>query len=70
MSWSWVGIMVYKISEKCLKCNACIWEKVCKAMAIEKHNEVFSINLDKCIDCGTCYNNQQYFCPVRAIVKE
>jgi ferredoxin len=59
----------YKISDKCIQCHACIWNRVCPQGAIEEHNEVFSINPDKCTDCGTCYDNQEYFCPVRAYKK-
>ncbi|MBN1190664.1 MAG: hypothetical protein JXA46_13000 [Dehalococcoidales bacterium] len=61
--------MSYRISEKCISCHACIWNKVCPAEAITETNEVFSIDPDKCTECGTCFENQQYFCPVRAIVK-
>lgn len=42
---------------------------VCPEGAIVQINKVFSIDQDKCTGCGTCFNRQEYFCPVRAIVK-
>ena len=61
--------MVYKIGEKCIKCHACIWNRICPAEAIIELNNNFYIDENKCTDCGTCYNTQEYFCPVRVILK-
>lgn len=61
--------MAYKISDKCIKCHACVWNRVCHENAIIERNGAFDIDTDKCTDCGNCYTLEEYFCPVRAIVK-
>jgi ferredoxin len=61
--------VVYKISEKCIQCHACIWNRVCPEEAIIECNGIFSIDPGKCTGCGTCYAVEEYFCPVRAIIK-
>jgi len=61
--------VAYKISEKCIQCHACIWNRVCPEEAIIEYNGIFSIDLDKCTGCGTCYTIEEYFCPVRAIIE-
>ncbi len=61
--------MLYKIGEKCIKCHACIWNRICPAGAIIEQKCNFIIDVNKCTDCGTCYTVEEYFCPVRAIVK-
>jgi Fe-S-cluster-containing hydrogenase component 2 len=43
--------------------------EICPEGAIIERGEAFSIDAGKCIDCGTCYAEEEYFCPVRAIVK-
>lgn len=61
--------MVYKISEKCIKCRACIMNQICPEGAIIEREEIYSIDTGKCSDCGACYTEEIYFCPVRAIIK-
>ena len=61
--------MLYKIGEKCIQCHACVWNRVCPKGAIIERNGKFFIDGDICTDCGTCYDNQAYFCPVRAIIE-
>jgi ferredoxin len=62
-------LVAYKIGEKCIKCHACIWNRICPEEAIIECNDIFSIDPDKCINCGTCYALEEYFCPVRAIIE-
>jgi ferredoxin len=61
--------LVYKISEKCIKCRACIMNRICPEEAIIERGEIYNIDTGKCTDCGTCYTEEEYFCPVRAIIK-
>jgi ferredoxin len=60
--------MKYRIGEKCIQCFACIRSRICPEEAIIECNGVYSIDAGKCTDCGICYSEQKYFCPVRAIV--
>ena len=61
--------VAYNISDKCIQCHACIWNRICPAEAIVERNNVFSIDREKCTDCGTCFSTQEYFCPVRAFIE-
>jgi ferredoxin len=58
----------YRIGEKCIQCFACIRDRICPEEAIIERGGIYSIDNDKCTDCGTCYTVQKYFCPVRAVV--
>jgi ferredoxin len=61
-------LVLYEIGEKCIKCYACVWNRVCPEGAIIERNGTFLIDRDICTDCGNCYAQEEYFCPVRAIV--
>jgi Fe-S-cluster-containing hydrogenase component 2 len=61
--------VAYKISDKCIQCHACIWNHICPEEAIIEHDNIFSIDPEKCTGCGTCYDQEIYFCPVRAIIE-
>ncbi len=61
--------MAYKINEECVKCCACIMQRVCPEEAIIEGDEFCRIDPDKCTDCGICYDKEEYFCPMRAIIK-
>ena len=52
--------MAYKISEKCIKCGACI--SACPVEAISFQTGKVVIDKEKCISCGTC----EAVCPVGA----
>lgn len=52
--------MAYKITEKCIKCGACIAS--CPVEAISFVNGKVVIDKTKCISCGTC----AAVCPVEA----
>jgi Fe-S-cluster-containing hydrogenase component 2 len=43
--------------------------QICPEEAIIERDEIYSIDTGKCIDCGNCYTEEKYFCPVQAIVK-
>ena len=43
--------MAYKISNSCVACGTCIDE--CPVEAISA-GDIYVIDADKCIDCGTC----------------
>jgi ferredoxin len=58
----------YKISDKCIQCFACIRSGICPVQAFREKNNVYYIDTDKCTDCGKCFEKQEYFCPVRAII--
>ncbi len=62
--------MRYRISEKCIQCFACIRNRVCPEQAILERDSIYAIDHEKCSDCGTCYLNQRFFCPVRAFVDD
>lgn len=54
----------YKVNGGCVLCLMCVYE--CKVGAISIHeNESVSIDENKCVGCGKCYNN----CQTGAIVK-
>ena len=52
--------MAFKITEKCIKCGACI--AACPVEAISFEGAKVVINPEKCISCGTC----AAVCPVGA----
>lgn len=52
--------MAYKITEKCIKCGACI--SACPVEAISFKEGKVVIDKEKCISCGTC----EAICPVGA----
>ena len=52
--------MAYVITDKCLKCGACV--AVCPTEAISMDGGKVVIDPAKCISCGTC----QAVCPVGA----
>lgn len=52
--------MAYKISDRCIKCGACIAS--CPVEAISMVNGKVVIDENKCISCGTC----AAVCPVGA----
>ena len=43
--------------------------RVCPEEAIIEGNDINRIDPDKCTECGICYDKQEYFCPMRAIIK-
>ena len=53
---------MYKISDECIACGACV--DSCPSEAIVAGDK-YSIN-DSCIDCGACAGD----CPVSAIAAE
>ncbi len=48
--------------EKCSACGVCSDER-CQVNAIDNENDIFSVNLKKCIGCGLCVST----CPTDAI---
>ncbi|MCR4394229.1 MAG: 4Fe-4S binding protein [Dehalococcoidales bacterium] len=60
----------YRIGEKCIKCHACVWNRICPVEAIIEENGILKIDPARCTGCGRCFENEEYFCPVRAIVRE
>ena len=52
--------MAYVISEKCIKCGACI--AACPVEAISMKDGKVVIDQEKCISCGSCFA----VCPVEA----
>lgn len=62
--------MKYVIGEKCIQCFACIRNRICPEEAIIERADVYSIDPEKCTACGHCFQIQQYFCPVRAILEQ
>ncbi|NLC87230.1 MAG: 4Fe-4S binding protein [Clostridiaceae bacterium] len=56
--------MAYKITDKCIKCGACVAE--CPVGCILDDGEKYRIDKDQCIGCGTCAG----VCPVEAPVEE
>ena len=61
--------MAYQINEECVKCCACINYQICPEGAIIEGDEACRIDPDKCTECGICYEKEEYFCPMRAIIK-
>ncbi len=57
--------MAYKITEDCIQCGACFYE--CTEEAISEGENQYSIDPEKCNECGTCVFNG---CPAWAIVKD
>lgn len=53
---------MYKITEECLACGACMAE--CPSEAI-KEGDIYAIT-DACVECGACVES----CPVGAIIEE
>jgi len=53
--------VVYKISEECLACGACVDE--CPAGAIKEGDDIFLIDAEICTECGVCIDS----CPSSAI---
>ena len=60
----------YSIGDKCIGCFACLRNRICPEGAILERNEIFAIDPDKCTQCALCFDRQEYFCPVRAIVRQ
>ncbi len=52
--------MSHRISEECIVCGACVAE--CLEQAISEGADIFSVDPEKCSDCGTCAE----VCPVGA----
>lgn len=52
--------MAYVITDKCIKCGACIGS--CPVEAISMNDGKVVIDPKKCISCGTCFA----VCPVEA----
>ncbi len=48
-------------NEKCISCGIC--KKKCSFLAIETNNDIYSINKNRCDECGDCY----LACPKKAI---
>lgn len=55
------GAKVYFVTEDCVGCHVC--KVFCPAKAIFYGERRMAVDQDKCIHCGTCYNE----CPVSAI---
>ena len=56
--------MAYKITDSCIKCDACLG--ICPVEAISSGEDKNVIDKDVCIGCGACASE----CPVEAIVEE
>ncbi len=56
--------MAYIITDKCIKCDACLG--ICPVEAISSGDDINVIDKDTCISCGSCAGE----CPVEAIVEE
>jgi len=52
---------IYYITNKCVGCHAC--KVFCPRKAIFYGERKMEIDQDKCVQCGTCYNE----CPVSVI---
>lgn len=52
--------MAYVITDKCIKCGACV--DSCPVGAISFQGDKVVIDKEKCISCGTC----EAVCPVGA----
>ena len=52
---------IYYITNKCVGCHAC--KVFCPQKAIFYGERKMEIDQDKCIQCGTCYNE----CPISVI---
>jgi len=53
------SLLVYIINEACTGCGA--WKKVCPVEAIADNlKEIHSIDQDKYISCGLCYNTCKF----------
>ncbi len=48
-------------SDKCISCGKCM--KKCSFIAIDKNDNLYSINKNRCDECGDCF----LVCPVQAI---
>ena len=53
--------MAFVITDNCVSCAA-----NCPAEAIDRGDDKYVIDQDKCVSCGTCKEN----CPADAIVEE
>ncbi len=56
--------MAYKITDTCIKCDACLG--ICPVEAISSGDDKNFIDKDACLSCGACASE----CPVEAIVEE
>ncbi len=56
--------MAYKITDACIKCDACLG--ICPVEAISSGEDMNVIDKDVCLSCGACASE----CPVEAIVDE
>ena len=54
--------MPYVVTSDCQLCGACV--SGCESGAIEEGETQTHINVDLCVECGTCERN----CPFEAIV--
>ena len=52
---------IYYITNKCIGCHAC--KVFCPQKAIYYGERKMEIDQDKCVQCGTCYNE----CPIYVI---
>lgn len=55
------GTKVYYVTGDCVGCHVCM--VFCPAKAIFYGERRMAVDQDKCIHCGTCYNE----CPVSAV---
>jgi ferredoxin len=54
---------IYYITNKCIGCHAC--KIFCPQKAIYYGERKMEIDQDKCVQCGTCYNE----CPIYVITE-
>ncbi len=53
------GLVIHE--EKCISCGVC--KKKCSFLAVNEENKKYTIDKNRCDECGDCYLN----CPVKAI---